>query len=76
MRLPATCRLKNVWDVIETCSMLSEVRTSETAPHISRQAAKLEMASGIIISSLGDAPLRFVFETEDDPARMIKLLDE
>jgi len=36
---------------------------------------KREKASAIIISALGDTPLRVVMEAEDDPARMMKLLD-
>lgn len=54
--------------------MLSETTSSQTAPHNFRHAAKLEMAFGIIISSLEDAPLRVVFEVEDDPAHMFQLL--
>ena len=37
--------------------------------------AKREKTSGIIISALGDAPLRVVMDAEDDPARMLQLLD-
>ena len=35
----------------------------------------MEKASGIIISALGDSPLRVVLEADDDPKRMLKLLD-
>lgn len=34
-----------------------------------------EKASGIIITDLGDVPLRVVLEADDDPACMRKLLD-
>ena len=40
-----------------------------------RSTAKKEKASGIIISALGDAPLRVVIDAKDDPAKMIQLLD-
>lgn len=64
-----------MWDVIQASCPSSEGRSSKTALPESRRADIREMASGIIISSLRDAPLRFVFEAEDDPCRMINLLD-
>lgn len=36
---------------------------------------KLEKASGMIISALGNSPLRVVADADDDPAKMLKLLD-
>lgn len=34
-----------------------------------------KMASGIIISVLGDSPLRVVLDADENPALMLKLLD-
>lgn len=39
------------------------------------QSEKVEKASAIIISALGDIPLCLVMGTEDDPAWMLQLLD-
>lgn len=40
-----------------------------------RSMVKREEASGIIILILGDAPLRAVMDVEEDPSRMLQLLD-
>lgn len=40
-----------------------------------RKSTKLEEASGMPISALGNAPLRVVLQAEDNPAQMMKLLD-
>ena len=77
MRLRAACRVKGVWGVVESTSNTdSQSTTATTTTTVSTpSASKKERASGIIISALGDAPLRVVVEAEDDPAKMIKLLD-
>lgn len=41
----------------------------------SKSYIKKEKAPGIIISALGDAPLRVVIEAEDDPPKIIQLRD-
>ena len=84
-RLRAICRIKGVWNVVNTGMAPSEStqstndgdpRVSAEAPKINaRVLAKREMASGIIISALGNAPLRVVIDIDDDPARMMQLLD-
>jgi len=76
-RLRAACRIKGVWDVVNgtpdsSAATADSTTPSDTAP---QTMAKREKASGIIICALGDAPLRVVMEIDDDPARMLKLLD-
>lgn len=84
MGLPAACRIKNVWTVIE--SELPEGKLGSDAPDSSKKESKsskmdskrlhkLQKASGLIISALRDAPLHVVLDAEDDPARMMELLD-
>lgn len=76
MRLRAACRVKGVWGIVESSSdSNSESTTTSSATTSVTSSVKREKASGIIISALGDAPLRVVIEAEDDPAKMIKLLD-
>lgn len=80
LRLRAACRLKGVWDVVESLSTLSDSSTTTTATtqcqlHSSRNIVKKEKASRIIISALHDSPLRVVLEADDDTKRMFKLLD-
>ena len=36
----------------------------------------LEKASAIIISSIGDGPLRVIEDVDDDPQKMLRMLDE
>ena len=84
-RLRAICRIKGVWNVVNTGIASSESTentndsnpvASDEAPSINaRVLAKREKASGIIISALGDAPLRVIIDIDDDPARMMQLLD-
>ena len=80
LRLRAACRVKGVWNVVDRTA--SSTSTSETthpgttaASESAKRVAKREKASGLIISALGDAPLRVVLEADDDPERMLKLLD-
>ena len=79
-RLRAACRIKNVWSVVNTgtsdssASATTETDAATPTPS-SRTAAKREMACGIIISALGDAPLRVVMDVDDDPGKMLDLLD-
>eukprot|EP00171_Calliarthron_tuberculosum_P008425 IDg8425t1 len=85
LRLRAICRVKGLWSVVEagsfhpfeasTTSSAQDAPSSVGAPIIAKNTAKLEKASGIIISALGDAPLRVVIDADDNPARMLKLLD-
>ena len=77
MRLRAACRMKGVWDVVENLSGDSASSTSSTSanPGSPGTSKKREKASGIIISALGDTALRVVMEADEDPAKMLKLLD-
>ena len=77
-RLRAACRVKGVWGVVDTStesSVTTDLTDAERVRIDSRTRAKREKASGIIISALGDAPLRVVMDVDDDPARMLQLLD-
>ena len=78
--MPAACRVKGLWNVVKAAQ--SSVTTSSsnitTAPQSQENAriiAKHEKASGMIISALGNAPLRVVIEADDDLHRMLQLLD-
>jgi len=87
MRLRAACRVKGVWKVVESTSETTSQTTlastsvqKDTQPSSAvaaseKQLDKLEKASAIIISALGDAPLRVVMEADDDPSKMLRLLD-
>ena len=84
-RLRAMCRINGVWNVVNTGMgpSASTQSTNDADPSVSaevsrinaRVLAKREKVSGIIISALGDAPLRVVIDIDDDPARMMQLLD-
>lgn len=73
-RFRALCCLKGVWDVVEHSIDESSETTTLSVPE-ARLFAKLEKASGIIVSALGHAPLRVISGAEDEPSRMISLLD-
>ena len=79
LRLRAACRVKGLWSLVEkkpTADAEESTRQDEmTAAERHRQTAKLEKASGIIITALGNSPLRVVADVDDDPARMLELLD-
>ena len=80
LRLRAACRVKGVWGVVESVSGSSTTTTTTTTDvddtvRSTRDIVKREKASGIIISALGDAPLRVVIEAHDNPKRMLQLLD-
>ena len=69
-----------MWNVVNTgtsdSSASATTETDAATPTLSsRTAAKREMACGIIISALGDAPLRVVMDVDDDPGKMLDLLD-
>lgn len=76
-RLRAACRIKGVWRVVDISPAFSDSSNIQTGTEIAdpRTLTKREKASGIIISALGDAPLRVVMEVDDDPQRMLQLLD-
>ena len=68
---------KGFWGVVDTTQTSSTTThsTPDQAYDSPRTMVKREKASGIIISALGDAPLRVVMDVDDDPSRMLKLLD-
>ena len=79
-RLRAACRVKGVWSVVERSSTSQTTSTTTAGARDvttldARTTAKREKASGIIISALGDAPLRVVMDVDDDPSKMLNLLD-
>ena len=66
LRLKAICRIKGVWAYVQS------------TPTQDKQAAslqQLEIASAIIISALGDTPLRVVADSDGNPRKMLQLLD-
>lgn len=84
-RLRAACRIKGVWNVVKTSeehstavSTTKDKSIDSTGSESSKSTiiAKREKACGIIICALGDAPLRVVMDVDDDPALMLKLLDD
>ena len=74
LRLRAACRIAGVWTVVEPKSTSSSTSTPSTDAQDKdddRQdkdddGPKKEKASGIIISALGDAPLRVVLEAVEE----------
>lgn len=68
-RLCAVCRIKNAWHIIEPIE--EEFKDDKCEARISRKSrnVKKEKASGMIISALGNAPLRIVINGKDDPTR-------
>lgn len=69
MRLGAFCRNKGVWNAVEPNSD-SQSESTKTVPMKSGLSTKLEKASRLIITSLGDVPRRVVLEDNDNPACM------
>lgn len=74
LRLRAICRVKGVWKVFEDAEVTS---SSTDLANVGQQSNSImiEKASGLIISALGDSPLRVVLDADDDPAKMLRLLD-
>ena len=80
LRLRAACRIKGVWDLVteeasSSSSAASSRSTTITDADKRKLTTKLEKVSGMIISALGDSPLRVVADADGDPARMLRLLD-
>lgn len=80
MRLRAICLVKGLWEVVEsdltpTTEASSSSSSASKSTKLSGTGDKLEKASGIIISALGDSPLRVVIDAQDDPRKMLQLLD-
>lgn len=78
MRLRAACRVKGLWNLIEVSTSIPTERDARDSTVDAEQHKfkhNLEKASGMIISALGNTPLRVVADADDDPAKMMKLLD-
>lgn len=77
LRLRAACRVKGVWKYVDKSLSATPSRdTSEsTGTDQIKLSTKLEKASAMIISALGDSPMRVIADVDDDPARMLELLD-
>lgn len=78
LRLRAACRIKGVWKLVESTSATTLSSSDDTTimdAQKEKMTAKLEKASAMIISALGDSPLRVVADADGDPARMLMLLD-
>lgn len=79
-RLRLACRMKGVWNIVTNECSTSETTETTTAATTGIGAAVFstnmnEKASAIIISTLGDSPLRVVMDVDDNPAKMLILLD-
>lgn len=59
-------------DTTQTSSATTD-STPDQSYDSPKTITKRGKASGIIMSALGDAPLRVVMDVEDDPARMLQL---
>lgn len=90
LRLRAACRVKGVWNLVDTSRVVfasDEISTdgqssfSVNPPKVmsvkekEKRIDKLEKASGIIISALGNEQLRVLAEVNGEPMRMLQLLD-
>lgn len=78
LRLRAACRVKGVWKLIDKQSTAATSSDTTATPPTRLDIgteSKLEKASGLIISALGDSPLRIVADADGDPARTPRMLD-
>lgn len=78
LHLRAAFRVKVVYSILETGSFSSNAATTRTETTITdsdRLSTKLEKASGMIISALGNYSLRVVTVANEDPARMQEILN-
>jgi hypothetical protein len=71
LRLRAACRAKNLWSLVDPAA--TRAPTTSTSDDVT---ANKERACSIIIAALGDSPLRVVADVDDDPDRMLALLDD
>lgn len=79
LRSRAACRVQGIWSLVENDSSRS-TGTDSTCGEMStvsreNQSSRQEKASGIIISALGDSPLRVLSDQDGNPARMLQMLD-
>lgn len=63
----AACRVKGLLEVVGKSS--KHIHDCFTVTNSVTSTRKKEKSSGIIISALGDAPLRVVIEAEDHPGK-------
>lgn len=87
LRLRAACRVKGIWNVVNTSQSIAQaadVQSSTSNVTVAKGDSRgsqtdlitrTEKASGLIISALGNAPLRIVADVDGDSARMLQLLD-
>lgn len=66
--------MKGIWDVVYYVPDENSELTITSLTDL-RRIAERGKASKIIFAALGDAPLRDVFEADDDPERKASLLD-
>eukprot|EP00171_Calliarthron_tuberculosum_P002471 IDg2471t1 len=80
LRLRAACRAKGVWRLVDpsisTKSPPNNELTDSTELTVGDSIEKLEKACALIISALGNTHLRVIQDVDDDPRRMLQLLDE
>lgn len=63
----AACRMKGVWEVVET-AFASQFKSMSTTNVYITSSAQRENASGIIIIALGIVPQHVVLDADDDPS--------
>lgn len=79
LRLRAACRVKGVWNAVESFLTWSVATTTTSSTseqtRSCRDNIKKDKASRILISAAGNSPLRVVLEANDNPERLLELLD-
>ena len=76
LRLRAELRTKGVWKYVNPNTSSSTSSTTSGTTALADNVEVLEKASAIIISSIGDGPLRVIEDVDDDPQKMLRMLDE
>lgn len=73
---PRSSARERTWKSINGATSATDPSSTSDldSPDTSQNILKAEMASGIIISALGDSPLRVVLDAGDNPKKMLKLL--
>ena len=76
LRLRAELRTKGIWKYVNPNPSSSTSLSTSGSTGLADGVEMLEKASAIIISSIGDSPLRVIEDVDDDPKKMLKMLDE
>jgi gag-polypeptide of LTR copia-type len=71
LRLRAACRAQRLWSLVDAAATRATATSTSDDVTVNK-----ERACSIIIAALGDSPLRVVADVDDEPDRMLALLDD